>query len=334
MYQQACVLIIPDGSRRSRSKAPPVARPELILDNIERVIIGKRPVLEVVLAAMLAGGHVLIEDVPGVAKTQLARALARSFRMSFARVQLTPDLLPADLTGTAIWNEQTRKFEFQEGPVFHQIVLVDELNRATPRTQAGLLEAMEERRVSESGHSHDLPRPFFVIATQNPLEQQGVFPLPEAQLDRFLVQVAMGYPGPEEELEIVRARATGQPIDRLESVASAEDFDAMARQAAAMHTDDSVLEYIVRLVRATRLREEVMLGASPRASIGIHHLARALAYVAGARHVLPDHVKRAAPHVLRHRMILTPQARLAGSETPQVIERLIEETEAPIHARP
>ncbi|MEN6626842.1 MAG: MoxR family ATPase [Candidatus Sumerlaeia bacterium] len=306
-------------------------QPQSIIDHMERVIVGKRPVLELVLAAMLAEGHVLIEDVPGVAKTLLARTVARTFNLSYSRVQLTPDLLPADLTGTGIWDETVRQFRFQPGPVFCQILLADELNRATPRTQAGLLEAMEEQAVTEGGNRHPLPRPFFVLATQNPIEQQGVFPLPEAQLDRFLIQISMGYPEAEDELAIVLAQAQGHPIDKLASIAGLSDFQQMREASMRLHIDPTVGEYIVRLVRATREREELLLGASPRASIGLHRLARALAYVEESEYVLPDHVKLAAPAVLRHRLMLTPQARLAGLKTDQVIETLLDRVEVPIY---
>ncbi|HOE96806.1 MAG TPA: MoxR family ATPase [Candidatus Sumerlaeota bacterium] len=302
-----------------------------ILDRMETVIVGKRPVLELVLAAMLAGGHVLIEDRPGVAKTLLARTLARVFTLEFSRVQLTPDLLPSDLTGTGIWNEHERAFVFQPGPIFGQIVLADELNRATPRTQAGLLEAMEERAVTVDGVRHPLPAPFFVIATQNPIEQQGVFPLPEAQLDRFLIQVAMGYPGYEDEVRIVMDQAAGHPLDELKPVAGARDFAELAAAVQQVHTDDSVLGYLVRLARATRERDDLLLGASPRASLALHHMARTLAAIRGERFLRPDHVKAVAPAVLRHRLILTPQARLAGVAPDDIIEELLAEVEAPIY---
>ncbi|MCE5227970.1 MoxR family ATPase [bacterium] len=306
-------------------------QPQNVIDHMERVIVGKRPVLELVLASMLAEGHVLIEDVPGVAKTLLARTLARTFNLEFSRVQLTPDLLPADLTGTGIWDETERQFRFQPGPVFCQILLADELNRATPRTQAGLLEAMEERAVTEGGNRHPLPQPFFVLATQNPIEQQGVFPLPEAQIDRFLVQISMGYPEAEDELAIVEAQAHSHPIDQLTAVAGIEEFNTMREASLRVHIDPAVGEYIVRLVRATRERDELLLGASPRASIGLHRLARTLAYVQENEYVLPDHVKLAAPAVLRHRLMLTPQSRLAGLKPDQIIDSILDRVEVPIY---
>jgi MoxR-like ATPase len=243
---------------------------------------------------------------------------------------MTPDLLPADLTGTGIWDERERIFRFQPGPIFAQIVLADELNRATPRTQSGLLEAMEEGAVTADGARHPLPEPFFVIATQNPLEQQGVFPLPEAQLDRFLIQIAMGYPDMAGELAIVQAQADRRPLDAIEPVAGAEDLLAMREAVRRVHTDPSIYEYIVRIVRATREREDLQLGGSPRASLGLHHLSRALAYVQGSAHVLPDHVKQAVLPVLRHRVLLTPRARLAGTQPDEVVLDMLETVEAPI----
>jgi MoxR-like ATPase len=305
--------------------------PDEILDHFEKVIVGKREKLKLVLAAFLADGHVLIEDVPGVAKTLLARTLAKSFKLHFSRVQMTPDLLPADLTGTSIWDEKKQEFVFRPGPIFTQVLLADELNRATPRTQSGLLEAMEEHTVSADGKRYALPRPFFVIATQNPVEQSGVFPLPEAQLDRFLIQIRMGYPDLAEEVRIVEAQSQRHPIGSIEPILEAEALLAMRERAAAVHVDGSVAEYMVRVVRATRARIDVALGVSPRASIGLHHLSRALAYVEGAKFVVPDHVKRVAPAVLRHRLVLTPQARLGGANPVQVIEEILETVEAPIY---
>jgi MoxR-like ATPase len=284
--------------------------PKALLDYFERVIVGKRETLSMMLAALIANGHVLIEDVPGVAKTLAARTLAKCFDLSFGRIQMTPDLLPADLTGVSVWDEQQKEFVFRPGPVFSQVLLADELNRATPRTQSGLLEAMEEGTVTADGRRYPLPQPFFVIATQNPVEQFGVFPLPEAQVDRFLIQVRMGYPTFEQEREIVVAQSRSHPLDDLRP---------------------PVLDYILRLVRATREREEVSLGASPRASLALHRVSRALALIEGEPFIRPDHVKRAAPPVLRHRLILNPQARLAGTEPDEVIRSILEAVEVPIY---
>ncbi len=330
-------VVDPDEDTR---KIPPVKErttrrhvsPAEILDHLEQVIVGKRERLKLVLAAFLAGGHVLIEDVPGVAKTLLARTLAKSFKLHFSRVQMTPDLLPADLTGTSIWDEKKGEFVFRPGPIFTQVLLADELNRATPRTQSGLLEAMEEHTVTADGKRYALPKPFFVIATQNPVEQSGVFPLPEAQLDRFLIQIRMGYPDLDEEVRVVEAQSKGHPIGSVEPILEVEGLLAMREQAMNIHVDSSVTDYMVRVVRATRSRIDVALGVSPRASIGLHHLARALAYVEGEAFVKPDHVKRVAPSVLRHRMVLTPQARLAGANPIAIIDEILDTVEVPIHA--
>ncbi len=309
----------------------PTVSPKTLLDYFERVIVGKREPLTMMLAALIADGHVLIEDVPGVAKTIAARTLARSFDLSFARVQMTPDLLPADLTGTSVWDEQKRDFIFRPGPIFAQVLLADELNRATPRTQSGLLEAMEERAVSAEGRRHPLPDPFFVIATQNPIEQFGVFPLPEAQIDRFLIQISMGYPSLEEEIAVVEAQSKSHPLESIGPILSVEGLVRLREEATAIHVAPSVLDYMVRIVRATRQRQEAALGASPRASLALHRLSRALALMNGENFVRPDHVKRAAPAVLRHRLILNPQARLSGLKSDDVIAKILESVEAPIY---
>lgn len=303
-----------------------------IIDRLEEVVIGKRDVLELIFAALIADGHVLIEDVPGLAKTIAARALAKSIALEFGRVQMTPDLLPADLTGTGIWDEHEREFAFRKGPIFANVLLADELNRATPRTQAGLLEAMEERHVTADGVRHKLPAPFFVMATQNPIEQFGVFPLPEAQLDRFLVQVSMGYPAAaEDEVAILKAQAIRHPIDDLESSMTADELLELRKEAREIHVSDPVMNYIVELVRATRNREEVSVGASPRASIALHRMARAIALIQGESFVRPDHVKQAAPAVLRHRIILTPQSRLAGATRDEIIAIILSIVDAPVY---
>lgn len=306
--------------------------PHAVLRHLEQVIVGKREPLTFMLAALIADGHVLIEDVPGVAKTLAARTLAKSFSLSFSRIQMTPDLLPADLTGSSVWDEQKREFVFRPGPIFAQVLLVDELNRATPRTQSGLLEAMEERSVSADGRRYEVPSPFFVIATQNPIEQSGVFPLPEAQLDRFLVQIRMGYPSLEDEVAVVSAQKKSHPIESLQAVVDSETLREFRATASAIYVDPSVMDYLVRIVRATRSRVEIALGASPRASIGLHHLSRALAFIDGEAFVRPDHVKRAAPAVLRHRLILTPQARLGGTQVDEVIQTILDSIEVPIYA--
>lgn len=297
--------------------------------NIGRVIIGKDETVDLVVTALLAGGHVLIEDVPGLGKTLLAKALARSINGLFARVQFTPDLLPSDVTGTSVYNEPERRFEFRPGPVFTNVLLADELNRATPRTQSALLEAMEERQVSVDGTTHILPDPFFVIATQNPVEQQGVYDLPEAQLDRFLMQVSVGYPSRPDEVSIIRSQLTGQPLEGLEPVMSPEDLLAARRAVRTVFVDDTLLDYAVRLAEATRAHPELILGASPRASLALVAASQALTWLEGRDYVRPDTLKVLAAPVLRHRLVLKPQALLAGRTADRIITELLDTVEVP-----
>ena len=306
--------------------------PDRLRASIARAIIGKDEVIDLALAALFAGGHLLVEDVPGLGKTLLAKALARSVSARFQRVQFTPDLLPSDITGTPIYNERDRAFEFRPGPVFTNILLGDELNRATPRTQSALLEAMEERQVSVDGVTHPLPAPFFVIATQNPVEQQGVYILPEAQLDRFIMQIAIGYPTPAEEVRIIRGQLTRQPLESVEAVASADDVTAAQKFVREIHIDTTVAEYAVSLVNATRGHPDLVLGASPRASLSLLVAAQALAFVRGGRFVAPDAIKELAPHVLRHRLIVKPQSLLGGRSPDVIVAELLEEVPVPITA--
>ncbi len=275
-----------------------------LADNVETVITGKRDVVELVVVALAAGGHVLLEDVPGVGKTMLARTIARSLDASFARVQGAPDLLPSDVTGSSVWDQQRQAFRFVPGPVFAQIVLMDELNRTTPRTQAALLEAMEEGQVSVDGSTHPLPEPHLVLATQNPLDHAGTFPLPESALDRFTIATSMGYPEPADERAVVRARIAGAPIDDLQPVMSTQDLLELRAAVRGVGVSDEVVDYAVRLVTASRRHDRVELGASPRAAIQLVRAAQGRALLGGRGHVLPDDVQALAGAVLGHRLAL------------------------------
>jgi MoxR-like ATPase len=301
-----------------------------LIANIEKVIIGKRQTLTLALAAYLCEGHVLLEDVPGVAKTMFARALAVSVGCTFKRLQCTPDLLPTDVTGVSIFNQKTAEFEFRPGPIFAQTILTDEINRATPRTQSALLEAMAERRVSVDGKTYTLKPPFLVIATQNPIDQEGTFPLPEAQLDRFLVRLSVGYPTIDEEAKMLQRMQHGHPIDDLQPVAKAEDILAAQAAIREIHLDDKIRTYILQIVHASREHEDVLLGASPRASIALFRTAQALAAIGGRDFVLPDDVKRMAHPVLAHRIILKPESRLRKRTSALVVKDIVGDTAVPV----
>lgn len=305
-----------------------------IITNVEQAIVGKRPQIVLAVTAWLAEGHILLEDVPGVAKTMLARALARSVGCSFRRIQCTPDLLPSDVTGASIFNQKTVEFEFRPGPIFAQLVLADEINRATPRTQAALLEAMAESRVTVDGVTHPLGPPFLVIATQNPIDHEGTFPLPEAQLDRFLMRFSLGYPALEEELKMLELLQRQHPVDALQPVASASDLVACQRAVREVYVDDKVRRYLLQIISDTRSHDDIALGASPRASLALLRAAQALAALRGRSYVLPDDVKRLAPHVLGHRLILKPESRLRRVTTAEVLEEIVAEIAVPTLAQP
>ena len=300
-----------------------------IVDNVSKVIVGKQPVIERALAAVIAKGHILIEDVPGVGKTMLAKSISSSIGCSFKRIQFTPDLLPSDIVGVSIYNQSTREFQFRPGPVMAQIVLVDEINRATPKTQSALLEAMEELQVSVDGVTRPLEQPFIVMATQNPIEYEGTFPLPEAQLDRFLMRISLGYPSFTDELSVIEQQEKTHPIDELEAVASPEDVIKLQKAAQNVYVDTAVREYIVGLIEATRNHEDVFLGASPRASLGMFRAVRGMAILRDRDYAIPDDVKELAYAVLAHRLILSPAARMRGLHTEQVIDGLLESVAVP-----
>ena len=300
-----------------------------IIDNVATVIVGKRDAIELVAVALLSDGHILIEDVPGVGKTTLAKAISRSVGLSFKRVQFTPDLLPSDVTGVTIFNQKTREFEFREGPVMAQIVLADEVNRATPKTQSALLEAMEERQITVDGVTYALPEPFLVLATQNPIEYEGTFPLPEAQLDRFLMRVNLGYPDRGDELQVLATQQRERPIDDIQQVVTLEEVFAAQEAVKDVYVDPLVSSYIVDISRATREHSDVYLGASPRGSLGLFRAGQAMAAVAGRDYVVPDDVKRLAESVLSHRVIVSPAARIRSVDTRAIVAGILDYVPVP-----
>jgi MoxR-like ATPase len=301
-----------------------------IVENVKKVIVGKDEVIELLLVALLCEGHVLLEDVPGIGKTTLAKAMTRSLGCSFQRIQFTPDLLPSDVTGIYYFNQKKQEFEFRPGPVMSQVVLTDEINRATPRTQSALLEAMQERQVTVDGNTMALPRPFLVLATQNPIELEGTFPLPEAQVDRFLLKAKIGYPTEEEEGEILVRFEQTDPLADLQAVTGPEELLEMMAAVRRVRVEDSVREYVVQVTRATREHAAVALGVSPRGTMALYRTSQARAAIQGREFVIPDDVKALAPFVLTHRIIINPQTRLRGRTPEEVVIEVVDQVPVPV----
>jgi MoxR-like ATPase len=299
-----------------------------ITANIEQVMVGKRREVQYVLVALLCQGHVLIEDVPGVGKTTLVRSLARSLGCEFRRIQFTPDLLPSDVTGVSVYNQKNGEFEFRPGPVMSQIVLADEINRTSPKTQSALLECMEEAQITVDGVTHHLPHPFLVLATQNPIEYEGTFPLPEAQLDRFLIRLRLGYPSAEEE-RLILDRSKQPPLNELAQVLSSDDVIMLQQEVREIHVDRAIQDYIITLVHATREHKDIYLGASPRGSIALYRASQAIAMVRGRDFVTPDDVKEMAPLTLAHRLLVKPEAQLRGAGADQLVSELLSQVRVP-----
>ena len=300
-----------------------------LVANVERVIVGKSSAVQLSVVGLLSRGHLLIEDVPGVGKTMLARSLSRSLGCSFGRIQFTPDLLPSDVTGVSIYNQGTHEFEFKPGPIMSQVVLIDEINRATPKTQAALLEAMEERQITVDGTTYPLPEPFMVMATQNPIEYEGTYNLPEAELDRFLMRITLGYPGLRDEIEVMDKQQYRHPVEDLEPVTTSEDLIAAQEQIKSVFVSPALKEYIVRLVHRTREYADLYLGASPRGSLMLYRTSQARAAMMGRTYVLPDDVKFLVPVVLAHRLIVSPSARLRNVQPGEILEDIMEQLPVP-----
>jgi MoxR-like ATPase len=301
-----------------------------VIDNVETVIVGKRRQIELLMVAMLCQGHVLIEDVPGTGKTMLARSIAASMGIGFKRLQCTPDLLPNDITGVDVFNQKTQAFQFRPGPVFVNILLADEINRATPRTQAALLEAMQERQVTTGGVTRPLPEPFLVLATQNPIEYEGTFPLPEAQLDRFLMRLSLGYPGTEDEIQILRNLRKQHPIETVRQVVTGDEILDLHDVLTDVHVDASLEQYILSVVQATRNHRDLALGASPRGSLALYKTGQALAALEGRDYVIPDDIKTLVPLALAHRLIVRPESELRGRTAEGILAEILEKTELDI----
>jgi len=303
-----------------------------LIENIQKIFVGRREVVELLLACILCEGHVLLEDVPGTGKTTLARALAASLGCTFRRIQFTPDLLPSDISGLNWFNQKKQEFEFRPGPVFSQILLADEINRATPRTQSALLEAMQERQVTIDGVSHALERPFLVVATQNPIELEGTFPLPEAQVDRFLMRIAIGYPDLTMEGELLERFRKTDPLTDLQPVLNSEEIIALQAERREIRVESSVRDYMIRISDATRSNREIQLGASPRATLALYQTSQAWAAIHNRDFVLPDDVKAMAPHVFNHRLIIAPQAQLRGRNTQELIRDIVVSVPVPVES--
>lgn len=308
------------------------ATAERLRDNIQKVIVGKDEIIDMALIALLCEGHLLLEDVPGTGKTTLAKTLARSLGCSFQRIQFTPDLLPSDVTGIYFYNQKEQEFHFRSGPIFSQILLADEINRATPRTQSALLEAMQERQVTVDVATHALPRPFLVMATQNPIELEGTFPLPEAQLDRFFMRIKIGYPDEAQENDILLRFEREDPLESLQAVVEPQKILEMQQETRSVRVEESVRHYVVSICRATRNHPDIELGASPRATMALYRAVQALAAVRGREYVIPDDAKQMAPHVLTHRLIVNPQTRLRGRRPEDVIREVVDTVAVPVES--
>ena len=300
-----------------------------VIENVEKVIIGKHSPVQITVVALLCQGHLLIEDVPGVGKTMLARAIAKSIGCHFSRIQFTPDMLPSDVTGVSVFNQKNREFEFRQGPVFAQIVLTDEINRATPKTQSALLEAMEERQVTVDGTTYPLSRPFLVLATQNPIEYEGTFPLPEAQLDRFMLRISLGYPSKADETIILEAQQFVHPVNQIDQIVTVEELLEVQEAIKSVYADELIKEYIVSLVDASRHHPDVYLGASPRGSLALFKASQARAAILGRDYVIPDDVKALAEATLAHRLIISPAARIKNVDPREVVQELLASVPVP-----
>lgn len=305
--------------------------PQKLIDNISKVIVGKKDVIELVVAGLMSNGHVLLEDVPGLGKTMLSRSLSKSIAANFKRIQFTPDLLPSDVTGVSIYNQKSGEFEFRKGPIFANILLADEINRTTPRTQSALLEAMQEFKITVDGVLRELPHPFFVIATQNPIEFHGTYPLPESQVDRFLIQLGVGYPSNQEEVNVLTRNLKESPIEDLQSVVSIQDIVEVQKAVTSVHIEPNITDYIVKIISTTRsLPGDIKLGASPRASLALMRTSRALAFLDKRDYVIPDDIKRLAYPVLKHRLILQPRSIVRGLSSKDIVSHILKKVSTPV----